>query len=96
MAEDKSGTQIYFKRIQLPLSPGKRGGANWELSDAKWGGRKSGGVARGVPLSSTGLKPLLLEMDQNTNRPNVNSINAFICFSVLSQFILIKKGERPI
>lgn len=45
----------------LPFKPGNNGGVNCELSDARCGGRKRGGVALGVlPLSKTGRKPVPL------------------------------------
>lgn len=56
--------KLVFKNqlISLPFKWGNSGGWNCELRDAKWGGKNRGGVARGVPLSSSGRKLPLLKI----------------------------------
>lgn len=56
----KKCCKIFKLNNFLPLSPGKSGELNCELSDAKCGGKNNGGVALGVPLSRTGRNPPLL------------------------------------
>lgn len=81
--------------ICLPFKCGNNGGWNCVPSDAKCDGKNSGGVARGVLLSSNGRKPLVLEQTKIAEKLNYDLlINEKIHFC--SQFTAIGYGINAI